>query len=1031
MPESAADKKFWAFISYSSKDGKWGRWLHKRLENYPIPVDFQGTELADGAILGKFIRPIFRDRDELAGSADLGPSIQKALEQSRYLIVLCSPNSAKSEWVNKEIVAFKESGGERNILALILDGVPNATTQSATDPSVECFPPALRYPAEPLAGDLRREGDGKERGFLKVLSGIAQLDFDILFRRHERAQRKKRLVLGSLVAGVVLTLSALSVFAYAQRNEARAQRLATVEAKDETQLELAGSLLSEAQTEISKGAFRDALPPLLRAAEIYGKMDERPSELSRLLRLAVDGNAIVGDFRAHTESVNFAEFSATGDLLLTTTGGYGDLAVWDTSKWEPVFRLKLEGLCHAILAPDGHSVITVRNGAAAVWSRWSTKDGTLIEEQILNGFAVHHYSVAKDSRPEFYAAFNAGSVGARDGAELKFIRTEDNAEAASIILPPDLGFVWARFLPQADLILCDCTEKVVGFRSSTGDRLWEIAKKFKGMDKLAVSEDGTKFLGTNYAEGNRWYVFDSNDGRLLHESTEPFALHVDLEGLLFSAEQPVADILTSFGFSVGKTESGYAGAVQTSKLSASIAQGIFAVAYSSTVSITMLPMGRRLKFESPDRDSRLILLHPLIRKLISFDLTGRALVLELGENIPEPVANLSEGGLELIGTDAGSSSCLFANDGKDLIVWDAESEREITRIRGADDAAIFDYEWHPGVSRLLTISETEAPDADIPPQTIRVFDTATGKALLELRDSHSPSLAPDGGTLLVESPDSTILHPVGREGVAFPLRIPVPAKDAPPGQSGFSTDGTLVAYASPDGELIVQDTRTGNVVSELELGKPAPGGWAEHSFSKLLFHSDNTGILVSSNIGQSYMVDLKSGEITGHRDFQMEHSRFAGFHADEKLLACGSYSKVTLWNFPSLEKYRVIETQADELRLFPEEDRFLTLPPHSPVVFGSIESGLAIHTYKYPIAISVANGLIAAERDGETGTLDIIDYRTNHTIKSISGGSFESGFFNADASAIFVMGEKNHLTKFYIRESFEEILAKAKEEAPK
>ena len=181
-------RKYWAFISYSSTDKRWGQWLHRRLENYPIPKEFQGTELFDGAILGKNLRPVFRDRDELSGSSDLGPVILSALKKSRYLIVLCSKNSAQSEWVNKEIEDFRTIGRSKNILALILDGEPNASSNSNIPDSEECFPPALRYPHEPLAGDLRKEGDGKERGFLKVLSGISQIGFDGLYRLRVIAQ---------------------------------------------------------------------------------------------------------------------------------------------------------------------------------------------------------------------------------------------------------------------------------------------------------------------------------------------------------------------------------------------------------------------------------------------------------------------------------------------------------------------------------------------------------------------------------------------------------------------------------------------------------------------------------------------------------------------------------------------------------------------------------------------------------------------------------------------------------------------------
>ena len=114
-----ASKKYWAFISYSSKDKKWGKWLHKRLENYSIPNEYQTLQLDDGTKLGQHIRPVFRDRDELASSSELGSVIEEALTQSRFLIVLCSPNSAASKWVNKEIEDFRAIHGDDNVLSLI------------------------------------------------------------------------------------------------------------------------------------------------------------------------------------------------------------------------------------------------------------------------------------------------------------------------------------------------------------------------------------------------------------------------------------------------------------------------------------------------------------------------------------------------------------------------------------------------------------------------------------------------------------------------------------------------------------------------------------------------------------------------------------------------------------------------------------------------------------------------------------------------------------------------------------------------
>lgn len=255
-------KRYWVFVSYSSKDRKWGKWLHSRLENYPIPRSLQGMEVFEGALLGKNLRPCFRDREELTGASDLGPAIRRALGNSHCLVVLCSKNSAKSTWVNKEIEDFRALGGGRRILALILDGVPNATNLPDVSDSEECFPPALRYPHEPLAGDLREDGDGKERGFLKILAGAAQLDFDVLYKRHERAQRKRRILLGGIALGVIASLTTLSIYAVAKEREAARNAEAERLAKEEGLRELTVSTITQAYQAISGGQPLNALRAL-------------------------------------------------------------------------------------------------------------------------------------------------------------------------------------------------------------------------------------------------------------------------------------------------------------------------------------------------------------------------------------------------------------------------------------------------------------------------------------------------------------------------------------------------------------------------------------------------------------------------------------------------------------------------------------------------------------------------------------------------------------------------------------------------
>jgi len=66
--------KYWAFISYSHADMRWGDWLHKKLEGYRVPRSLAGKPSRDGKVPRRLF-PIFRDREELPVSADLGATI--------------------------------------------------------------------------------------------------------------------------------------------------------------------------------------------------------------------------------------------------------------------------------------------------------------------------------------------------------------------------------------------------------------------------------------------------------------------------------------------------------------------------------------------------------------------------------------------------------------------------------------------------------------------------------------------------------------------------------------------------------------------------------------------------------------------------------------------------------------------------------------------------------------------------------------------------------------------------------------------
>jgi tetratricopeptide (TPR) repeat protein len=212
--------RYSAFISYNHRDRDWAVWLHRGLERYSVPKRLLGRPAPWGEI-GQRLPPVFRDRDELATSSDLAASVKEALADSATLVVICSPNSARSKWVDEEIKTFIAAGREKFIRLIIVDGEPHSP-----DPERECLPPSLIRDGapEPLAADVRKEGDGKQAAKLKILAGILGVPYDEL-RQREAARRQKRLAAFAVAASVgFLVMAGLTVFAFISRAEAIEQR---------------------------------------------------------------------------------------------------------------------------------------------------------------------------------------------------------------------------------------------------------------------------------------------------------------------------------------------------------------------------------------------------------------------------------------------------------------------------------------------------------------------------------------------------------------------------------------------------------------------------------------------------------------------------------------------------------------------------------------------------------------------------------------------------------------------------------------
>lgn len=207
---------FRAFVSYSHADATFAAWLQRRLESYRLPRRLaERVSPLPGQTPGR-IGPVFRDRADLSAATDLSAAVREGIAASSALVVVASPDAARSQWVAREIELFRELHPDAPVLVALARGEPG-----------DGLPEALRRDnLEPLCADFRRHGDGKRLAFLKIVAGLGDLPLDSLVQRD--AQRQIRSVtavtLGAAVLVVIMAL--LLVMALRARAEAQRQRAA-------------------------------------------------------------------------------------------------------------------------------------------------------------------------------------------------------------------------------------------------------------------------------------------------------------------------------------------------------------------------------------------------------------------------------------------------------------------------------------------------------------------------------------------------------------------------------------------------------------------------------------------------------------------------------------------------------------------------------------------------------------------------------------------------------------------------------------
>ena len=160
---------------------------------------------------------VFRDDTSLAVTPHLWPTIEQSLRQSRYLILLASPEASASSWVGKEVAFWLDHKNAETLLIAVTDGELswNESAEDFQSQAVSPLPSLLKgkFPSEPKWVDLRAYRAGANQrdpkfmdlcaDFAAAIHGVPKED---LLSQEIRQQRRALMLAWSAMSALLLFL---------------------------------------------------------------------------------------------------------------------------------------------------------------------------------------------------------------------------------------------------------------------------------------------------------------------------------------------------------------------------------------------------------------------------------------------------------------------------------------------------------------------------------------------------------------------------------------------------------------------------------------------------------------------------------------------------------------------------------------------------------------------------------------------------------------------------------------------------------